>query len=58
MTERDRLIFDNPRASEDELWSLIEGKSREEIVRDVSDAFSAELAEIMKRQKAKERRSS
>lgn len=49
MTDRERRIFDQTQPSEEELWLLFEGKTREEIVREVADAFSAELAEIMQK---------
>ena len=48
MNDRERRIFDQTQPSEEELWLLMEGETRQDIVRDVSDAFSAELSEIMR----------
>lgn len=42
---------------EDELRAFIEGESTEDIVRQVTDAFAEELAEIMKRARQSRQRS-
>lgn len=54
-TSRPRRHIDPFTPAEDELRAFIEGESTQDIVRQVTDAFAEELAEIMKRARAERR---